>query len=91
MGKKKSSGDGGNLVVSIATTAAVFGARKVLATGWSKATGKTAPTDPADRDISIIEALAFAAVAGMVAEIIKLAVARTTTPASLPTAEAEAS
>lgn len=88
MGKKNS--DGGKLFASIATTAAVFGARKVLAAGWSKATGKDAPTDPADRDISIIEALSFAALAGVVAEVIKLLMARATTPASLPAAEADA-
>lgn len=89
MGKKK-SGDGGNLFASLATTAAVFGARKVLAAGWSKATGKAAPTDPADRSVSVVEALTFAAIAGIVAEIIKLLMARATTPAPLPAAEADA-
>lgn len=88
MGKKNS--DGGNFVVSLATTAAVMGSRKVLAAGWSKATGKDAPTDPADREISVVESLIFAAVAGIVAEVIKLLIARSTTSASLPAAEADA-
>ncbi|MCL2583064.1 MAG: DUF4235 domain-containing protein [Streptosporangiales bacterium] len=86
MGKKK-SGDGNKLVVTMATTAAVFGARKLLAAGWSKATGKDAPMDPTDREISIIEALSFAAIAGIVAEVIKLLVARASAPEALPAAE----
>lgn len=87
MGKKNS--DGGNFVVSLATTAAVMGSRKVLAAGWSKASGRTAPTDPADREISIIESLVFAAAAGVVAEIIKLLIARaTTSPAEAEAPEA---
>lgn len=89
MGKKKSGG-GGQLFVSLATTAAVFGARKVLAATWSKTTGKTAPTDPADRSVSIVEALTFAALAGIVGEVVRLLMARATTPAELPAAEADA-
>lgn len=86
---KKNSGDGGNFVVSLATTAAVMGSRKVLAAGWSKASGRTAPTDPADREISVVESLIFAAVAGVIAEVIKLLIARSTTSAS-PAAEGDA-
>jgi hypothetical protein len=89
MGKKK-GGDGNKLVVTLATTAAVFGARKILAAGWSKATGKDAPLDPTDREISIIEALSFAAITGIVAEVIKLLMTRASAPAPLPAAEADA-
>lgn len=87
---KKSGGGGGSVFVTLATTGAVFIARKGLAAGWSRATGKTAPTDPADRSVSITEALAFAALAGIVGEIVKLLVARATARPALAAAEAEA-
>lgn len=90
MGKKKSGDGGSSLFVSLATTGAVFGARKVLAVAWAKTTGKTAPTDPADRSVSIVEALCFAALAGIVGEVVRLLMARATTPAELPAAEAGA-
>ena len=82
--------DGGKLFVTLTTTAAVFGARKLLAAGWAKATGKEAPLDPTDREISILEALTFATVAGVVAELIKLFIARATAPAALSAAETDA-
>jgi hypothetical protein len=77
MGKK--SGSGGGLVVTLATTVGVFLARKGLAAGWSRATGKTAPTDPADRSVGIAEAITFAAIAGVIGELVKLIVARAAT------------
>jgi hypothetical protein len=77
MGKK--SGSGGGLIVTLATTAGGFLARKGLAAGWRRATGKTAPTDPADRSVSIAEAVTFAAIAGVIGELVKLFVVRAAT------------
>lgn len=78
MGKKSG---GGGLVVTLATTSAVFLARKGLAFAWSRATGKSAPTDPGDHSVSLGEAVTFAAIAGIVGEVVKLLVARAATPA----------
>jgi hypothetical protein len=90
MGKKK-SGSSGNLAVTIGTAAAVFVARKGLTAAWTRATGKTPPTDPADRSVSIVEALSFAAIAGVTAEVVRLLVVRgTTKPAPAVEATADA-
>ena len=88
MSKKKGGGAGG-LIATLATAVAVFLARKGLAAAWTRATGKAAPTDPADRSVSIGEAIGFAAVVGVVGELVKLLVARATTRPEV-TAEAEA-
>lgn len=86
---KKSGDDGGKLIVTLAMTGAVFVAKKVLGAAWSRTTGHEAPTDPRDRTVSLIEALGYAALAGIVGEVVKLLVARATSPAALPTAEAD--
>lgn len=85
MGKKSG---GGGLIVTLATTAAVFLARKGLEASWCRATGKTPPTDPTDRSVSIAEAISFAAIAGVVGELVKLIVARATTRTAVAVGEA---
>lgn len=90
---KNSGGATGKLVAALATTAAVFVARKVVTTLWTRATGKVPPTDPADPDVTIAEALGWAAVAGITVEAARLFATRATTrraPADDPDA-AEAS
>ena len=54
------------------STAAV--AKKALNTGWKAATGKTPPANPADPDVEVKEAVAWAAVSGA---LIGMAVAGT--------------
>jgi hypothetical protein len=60
------------------TAGAVFAARKLLSVAWTKATGKTPPTDPADTTVSVSEALTWAVVAGITVETTKLFAARAT-------------
>jgi hypothetical protein len=74
----KKSGDANNkLVTTIATAAAVWGARKLLALAWRRATGKT-PPDPADPQVRIVEALSWAAIVGVTVEATRLVAARAT-------------
>lgn len=74
----KSGGDSNKtLATTLATAAAVFAVRKLLAFGWRRATGKT-PPDPADPKVSIVEALGWAALAGVTVEATRLFAARAT-------------
>jgi hypothetical protein len=84
---KKNGGTGGKLVGTLVTAGAVFVARKALNAVWTRATGKTPPTDPADPAVSITEALTWAVVAGVTVEVTKLFAARATTRRALPAAE----
>jgi Protein of unknown function (DUF4235) len=74
-------GKGGNknqkLAAALATSAAVWLVRKLLAFGWQRATGKT-PPDPTDPKVSVVEALGWAVIAGVGVEATKLATARLT-------------
>jgi len=74
---KKGGSRGQQIAVAIATSAAVFVVRKLLAFGWKRATGKT-PPDPADPQVRIVEALGWAVVAGVAIEATKLFTARAT-------------
>jgi len=74
---KKGGSRGQQVAVAIATSAAVFVVRKLLAFGWKRATGKT-PPDPADPQVRIVEALGWAVIAGVAIEATKLFTARAT-------------
>ncbi|MBO0804999.1 MAG: DUF4235 domain-containing protein [Nocardiopsaceae bacterium] len=76
---KNSGGAGGKLVATLATTAAVYAARKVITALWTRTTGKVPPTDPADPEVTVAEALGWAAVAGVTIEAARLFAARATT------------
>jgi hypothetical protein len=76
LGKKQ--GDANKkLVTTIATAAAVWAARKLLAMAWRGVTGKT-PPDPADPQVRIAEALGWAALVGVTVEATRLFTARAT-------------
>jgi hypothetical protein len=79
MAKQQKKGGSRNqkLAAALATSAAVWLVRKLLALGWRRATGKT-PPDPADPKVSIVEALGWAAVVGVSIEATKLLTARMT-------------
>lgn len=51
-------------------------AKKTLNTGWTKATGKTPPANPADPDVALWEALAWAAASGTFVNIVKMLATR---------------
>lgn len=51
-------------------------AKKTLNTGWKSATGKTPPANPADPDVNIWEAVAWAAASGTFVNIMKMVATR---------------
>jgi hypothetical protein len=76
---------GQKVAATVATSAAVFVVRKLLAFGWKRATGKT-PPDPADPQVRVMEALGWAVIVGVSIEATKLFTARATAR-RLPAAE----
>jgi hypothetical protein len=81
--KKGSSGmadrkvDLGTKVISaVAAMAAAFVARKVITLAWTKATGKEPPTDPADPQVALREALGWSMLAGVTVEAARLLATR---------------
>ena len=94
MGKNKTEkGDGSKsqLVTTVAVTGGVFVLRKILATAWTKITGKVPPTDLTDPKVTLPEALAWSVATGIVVETARFAIVRSTMRKSLPEAEAESS
>ncbi|WP_110181515.1 DUF4235 domain-containing protein [Nocardioides solisilvae] len=59
---------------SALTAAAV--ARKTLTTSWRAATGKNPPENPADPDVDIWEAVAWAAVSGIAMQVARMLATR---------------
>jgi hypothetical protein len=47
-------------------------AKKTLNTGWKSATGKTPPNNPADPDVALWEAVAWAAASGTIVNLAKM-------------------
>jgi Protein of unknown function (DUF4235) len=78
MSKKKGSDSSGKLVAALATTGAVFIARKLVTVIWTRTTGKVPPTDPADPTVSILQALSWAAIAGVTIEAARVFATRAT-------------
>jgi hypothetical protein len=79
MGKKK-KGEGSNtrLVTTVAMTGGVFLLRKLLATAWTRITGRVPPTDLTDRTITLPEALAWSVATGLVVETARFFIIRAT-------------
>ena len=75
---KKRSDSSGKMVAALATTGAVFIARKVITTAWTRTTGHQPPTDPADPAVSFLEALSWAVIAGVTIEAARVFVTRAT-------------
>lgn len=70
-----------NLWKYIGTGAAIVAgalANKVVNKGWESATGRSAPSDPTDPDIDWKEAVAFAAISGIVVGTMRLIAQRQT-------------
>jgi hypothetical protein len=91
MGKNKKDGGSGKMAGTVALTGGVFLLRKLLATGWTKITGKAPPTDLADPRVTLVEALAWSVATGIVVETLRFYVIRSTMKKSLTEAEAESS
>jgi nanoRNase/pAp phosphatase (c-di-AMP/oligoRNAs hydrolase) len=94
MGKNKGKkGDSSNatMVTTIAMTGGVFLLRKLMATAWTKVTGRVPPTDLTDPKVTLPEALAWAIATGIVVETARFAFVRSTMRKSLPDTGAESS
>jgi len=78
MAKKKGDGSNTTLVTTVAVTGGAFLLRKLLATAWTKATGKVPPTDLADPRVSLPEALAWAVGTALIVEAARFAIIRGT-------------
>jgi hypothetical protein len=81
MGKGKNKKDGGSstqMVTTIAVTGGVFLLRKLLATAWTKITGKVPPTDLTDPKVTLAEALVWSVATGVVVETARFAIVRAT-------------
>jgi hypothetical protein len=75
------------MVTTVAMTGGVFLLRKLLATGWTKITGKVPPTDLTDPKVTLPEALAWSIATGIVIETARFAIVRSTMRKALPDAE----
>jgi len=71
---KKSDGPSTPLAITMAVTGGVFVLRKVMGFVWTKATGKTPPTDLTDPKVTLREALGWALVTGLIVEAARYAV-----------------
>jgi len=76
MGKKGDGAASAKLVTTVATAGGVFVLRKVLATVWTKITGKEPPTDLANPTVTLPEVLIWAVVTGAIVEAAKFAIVR---------------
>jgi Protein of unknown function (DUF4235) len=89
---KKRSNSGGKMVAALATTGAVFIARKLVTVIWTRITGKQPPTDPTDPAVTIMQALSWAVIAGITVEAARVFATRATARRDQPDrAEAETS
>ena len=91
MGKKGDGATSARLVTTMATAGGVFVLRKVLATAWTKVTGKEPPTDVAKPEVTLPEVLIWAVATGVIVEAAKFAIVRGTMRKSITGAEADAS
>jgi len=70
----------GSKVWSVFSLVAVLGAaavtKKALNASWKAATGKTPPANPADPDVDVKEAVAWATVSGALIGLARMAAAR---------------
>jgi Protein of unknown function (DUF4235) len=91
MGKKGDGATSAKLVTTLATVGGVFVLRKVLATVWTKITGKEPPTDLANPQVTLPEVLIWAVATGVIVEAAKFAIARGTMRKPVADAEVEVS
>jgi len=91
MGKKGDGATSAKLVTTLATVGGVFVLRKVLATVWTKITGKEPPTDLANPKVTLPEVLIWAVATGVIVEAAKFAIARGTMRKPVADAEVEVS
>jgi hypothetical protein len=71
---KTAGGPGNHLATTIAMTGGVFLMRKLMATVWTKVTGKTPPTDLTDPKVGLVEVLAWSIATGVIVESARYAI-----------------
>jgi Protein of unknown function (DUF4235) len=81
---KKRDGSNARMVTTVATIGGVFLLRKLLATVWTKITGKVPPTDLTDPQVTLPETLAWSIATGLVVETARFAIVRGTMRRSSP-------
>jgi hypothetical protein len=92
MAKNKKDGGGSpRMVGTLAMTGGVFLLRKVLATAWTKITGRVPPTDLTDPRITLVEALVWSVATGVVVETLRFYVIRSTMKKPIAESGAESS
>lgn len=91
MGKKKDGKSNTRMLTTVAVTGGVFLLRKLLASAWTKVTGKVPPTDLADPRVTLPEALAWSIATGIVVETARFAIVRVTMKKTPAEADAESS
>ncbi len=90
MGKKGDGATSAKLLTTVATAGGMFVLRKVLATAWTKITGKEPPTDVANPKVTLPEVLIWAVTTGVIVEAARFAIVRAAMRKSIDGAEAEA-
>jgi hypothetical protein len=65
-----------SMMALASTVGAGIAARKALNTSWKVATGKEPPQNPADPDVSIAEAVAWATVSGVAIGVARMLASR---------------
>lgn len=71
------SGKAENAIALISTLGATAAAKKAVDATWKVGSrGKTPPTDPADPEIELREAIVFAVLSGAVISVVRLFIAR---------------
>ncbi len=90
---KGKKGDGSNtrMATTMAVTGGVFLLRKLLATAWTKITGKNPPTDLTDPRVTLPEVLAWSVATGIIGETARYALLHSTVRKSQSEVEAESS
>ena len=69
-------GASGRMVSMIAVTGGIFLLRKLLATAWTRVTGKVPPTDLTDPKVTLPETLIWAVATGLVVETARFFIVR---------------
>ena len=87
--KQKGGGSGSRVFPVLATAIAMYLARRAVTMAWTRTTGKVPPTDPADPSVSLLEALSWAAIAGITVAIVRVLTIRAVARQSLGSANRE--
>jgi hypothetical protein len=89
MADKQKEDVGTKVMNGVATMSAAFLARRVLIVAWTKATGKTPPTNPEDPGVALAEALGWSVLVGVTVAVVRVLAIRAVSHRALATADDE--